>query len=268
MVVFVRVRLFQSPQTSDVVWSHAWWRPLCGFSTKPILLFQTTSTQTALCDEVTVFTAKQWSEHSRNVGSETEVTVAWGWMKEEAAENHLPPSLTQLTKTKPRERPACDRAVTSLKKPKTIYTRLGVFRAQKLPLLSFTLMNIFISPVYLRIRPTENQPCLPNEKKTICFWNLRLRGRLCFTLSGTLVKGAGKHVLAKTAACLFACWLENEKAHSHICTSLNGRLLLLTYGTRMSAGRWRKRMNWTKKNPSDTSPKVSYERFPAFFWSL
>lgn len=133
-------------------------------------------------------------------------------------------------------------------------------------------MNIFISSVYLRSRPTENQPCLPNEKKkkknNTCFQNLHLRGRLCFALSGTLVRGAGKHVLAKTAACLFACWLENEKAHSHICTSLNGRLLLLTYSTRMSAGRWRKRMNWTQKNPSDTSPKVSYKRFPAFFLEL
>lgn len=85
----------QSPQTSDVAWSHAWWRPLFGSSTKPILLFETTSTQTALRDEVTAFTAKQWTEHSRNVGSETQVTIARGWMKEEAAENHLPPSSTQ-----------------------------------------------------------------------------------------------------------------------------------------------------------------------------
>lgn len=50
------------------------------------------------------------------------------------------------------------------------------FRAQKLPLLSFTLMNIFISPVYLRLRPTENQPCLPDEKKTYasktCVWEV------------------------------------------------------------------------------------------------
>lgn len=79
-IVFVRVRLFHSLHRHQMWCEVMHVGGLCvfGFSTKPILLFQTTSTQTPLHDEVTAFTAKQWTEHSRNVGSETEVTIAWG----------------------------------------------------------------------------------------------------------------------------------------------------------------------------------------------